>query len=84
MNGDMSPYTIRIFCQTNFSQEAIRLTAGDGGPSTSCQTHSNASSCFIKASISTTPPVEIRMRVLSTQGLSKPCLILISNPPPKL
>ena len=42
INGDMSPYTIGIFRQTNFSQEAIRLTAGDGGPSTSCQTHSNA------------------------------------------
>ena len=27
----MSPYTIGIFRQTNFSQEAIRLTAGDGG-----------------------------------------------------
>ena len=42
MNGDMSPYTIGIFRQTNFSQEAIRLTAGDGGPSAGCQTHSNA------------------------------------------
>ena len=41
-HGDMSPYTIGIFRQTNFSQEAIRLTAGDGGPSTGCQTHSNA------------------------------------------
>ena len=41
MNGDMSPYTIGIFRQTNFSQEAIRLTTGDGGPSTSCQAHSN-------------------------------------------
>ena len=29
INGDMSPYTIGIFRQTNFSQEAIRLTAGD-------------------------------------------------------
>ena len=27
-------FTISIFHQTNFSQEAIRLTAGDGGPST--------------------------------------------------
>ena len=37
----MSPYTIGIFWQTNLSQEAIRLTAGDGSPSTGCQTHSN-------------------------------------------
>ena len=29
----MSPYTIGIFRQTDLSQEAIRLTAGDGGPS---------------------------------------------------
>ena len=42
MNGDMSPYTISIFRQTNFSQEAIRFTAGDRGPSTGCQTHSNS------------------------------------------
>ena len=41
-NGDMSPYTIGSFRQTNFSQEAIRLTADDGGTSTGCQTHSNA------------------------------------------
>ena len=34
INGDMSPYTIGIFRQTNFSQEAIRLTAGAGGPNT--------------------------------------------------
>ena len=40
-------YTIGIFCQTDLGQEAIRLTAGDGGPSTGCQTHSNAESCFI-------------------------------------
>ena len=33
MKGDMSPYAIGIFHQTNFSQEAIRFTAGDGGPS---------------------------------------------------
>ena len=31
-----------IFCQTNLRQEAINLTAGDGGPSTGCQTHLNA------------------------------------------
>ena len=31
-----------IFRQTNFSQEAISLTAGDGGLSAGCQTHSNA------------------------------------------
>ena len=30
----MSTYTIGIFRQTNFSQEAIRLTAGDGVPGT--------------------------------------------------
>ena len=35
-------YTIGILRQTNLSQEAIRLTAGDGGPRTGCQTHSNA------------------------------------------
>ena len=35
-------YTIGIFRQTNLGQEAIRLTAGDGGPSTGFQTHSNA------------------------------------------
>ena len=34
--------SMEIFRQTNFSEEAIRLTAGDGGPSTGCQTHSNA------------------------------------------
>ena len=34
--------TMGIFRQTDLSQEAIRLTAGDGGPSTGCQTHSNA------------------------------------------
>ena len=33
---------IGIFRQTDLSQEAIRLTAGDGGPSTGCHTHSNA------------------------------------------
>ena len=33
---------IGIFRQTDVSQEAIRLTAGDGGPSTGCHTHSNA------------------------------------------
>ena len=32
INGDLSPYTIGIFRQTNLSQEAIRLTTGDGGP----------------------------------------------------
>ena len=30
-----------------FSARPIRLTAGDGGPSTGCHTHSNAKSCFI-------------------------------------
>ena len=35
-------WTISIFRQTDLNQEAIRLTAGDGGPSTGCQTHSNA------------------------------------------
>ena len=30
------------------------------------------------AGISTTPPVEIRIRVFSTQGVCKPCLVLIS------
>ena len=39
--------TMGIFRQTDLSQEAIRLTAGDGGPSTGCQTHSNALSFFI-------------------------------------
>ena len=39
--------TIGIFRQTDLSQEVIRLTAGDGGPSTGCQTHSNALSCVI-------------------------------------
>ena len=34
--------SMEIFCQTDLGQEAIRLTAGDGGPSTGCQTHSNA------------------------------------------
>ena len=34
--------SMEIFRQTNLGQEAIRLTAGDGGPSTGCQTHSNA------------------------------------------
>ena len=34
--------TIGIFLQTDLGQEAIRLTAGDGGPSTGCQTDSNA------------------------------------------
>ena len=34
------------------------------------------------AGISTTPPVEIRIRVFSTQGVCKPCLVLISTPPP--
>ena len=34
--------TIAIFCQTDLSQEAIRLTAGDGSPSPGCQTYSNA------------------------------------------
>ena len=33
---------ISIFRQTDLGQEAIRLTAGDGGPSTGCRTHSNA------------------------------------------
>ena len=42
MNGDMSPFTIGIFRQTNFSQEAIRFEAGDGGPNTGRQTHSTA------------------------------------------
>ena len=37
---------------------------------------------LIKAGISTTPPVEIRIRVLSAQGVCKPCLVLISTPPP--
>ena len=32
---------IGIFRQTDLSQEAIRLTAGDGGQSTGCHTHSN-------------------------------------------
>ena len=32
----------RHFLPDNLSQEAIRLTAGDGGPSTGCHTHSNA------------------------------------------
>ena len=31
----------------------------------------------------TTPPVEIRIRVLSTQGVCNPCLVLISTPPHK-
>ena len=31
-------YTIGIFRQTDFGQEAIRLTARDGGPSTGFQT----------------------------------------------
>ena len=45
----MSPYTIGIFCQTNFSQEAIRLTAGDGGPSAGCQTiQTQLSRCYVK------------------------------------
>ena len=35
-------YIIGIFRQTDLGQEAIRLTAGDGGPSTGFQTHSNA------------------------------------------
>ena len=35
-------YTIGIFRQTDLGQEAIRLTEGDGGPSTGFQTHSNA------------------------------------------
>ena len=34
--------SMEIFHQTDLGQEAIRLTAGDGGPSTGCQTHSNA------------------------------------------
>ena len=34
--------SMEIFPQTDLGQEAIRLTAGDGGPSTGCQTHSNA------------------------------------------
>ena len=34
--------SMEIFRQTDLGQEAIRLTAGDGGPSTGCQTHSNA------------------------------------------
>ena len=33
--------SMEIFRQTDLGQEAIRLTAGDGGPSTGCQTHSN-------------------------------------------
>ena len=41
INGDLSPYTIGIFRQTDLSQETIRLTAGDGGPSNGCHTHSN-------------------------------------------
>ena len=40
INGDL--YTVGIFRQNDLGQEAIRLTAGDGGPSTGCQTHSNA------------------------------------------
>ena len=35
-------YTISIFRQTDLGQEAIRLTAGDGGPSSGFQTRSNA------------------------------------------
>ena len=35
-------YTIGIFRQTDLGQEAIRLTAGDGGPSAGFQTHSDA------------------------------------------
>ena len=34
--------SMEIFRQTDLGQEAIRLTAGDGGLSTGCQTHSNA------------------------------------------
>ena len=41
INGDLPPYTIGIFRQTNLSQEAIRLTACDGGPSTGYHTHLN-------------------------------------------
>ena len=33
INGDVSQYTIAIFCQTDLGQEAIRLTGGDGGSS---------------------------------------------------
>ena len=33
--------SMEIFRQTDLGQEAIRLTAGDGGLSTGCQTHSN-------------------------------------------
>ena len=36
------------------------------------------------AGISTTPPVEIRIRVFSTQGVCKPCMVLISTPPPPI
>ena len=35
-------YQWRFFRQTDLGQEAIRLTAGDGGQSTGCQKHSNA------------------------------------------
>ena len=34
--------SMEIFRQIDLGQEAIRLTAGDGGPSTGCQKHSNA------------------------------------------
>ena len=45
----MSPYTIGIFRQTNFSQEAIRLTAGDGGPSASVKhIQTQLSKCYVK------------------------------------
>ena len=41
-NGDLSPCTIGIFRLIYLNQQGIRLTAGDGGPRTSCHTHSKA------------------------------------------